>query len=551
MKRLLHICLAVLGSATISQAQNVGIAEAAPNSKLDIVQTETTGNTIEANHNVTTNGSSAVWVRNLGTSRALHVQNLSVTSDIHVARFLQLGNGAAADGVLIEMDAATVASTAGLFLVNNGLGFGSYNLINNPANTNPAIVSEHPGSGEGLFILQSGTGDGVYNDVTGGAGIINVVRNNNIGILNNMSVAGGTGSYSYLAANNGTGYNVLATDNIADPSLGAGGDVYAFFSNINTATPTGGGTVFGALLAGNQYGVGHGALITHSGAQGRNAEFNITNPNNPNEAIFAVHSGQGSAIVAQNQNNALAGVIRVADFAYTGTDVDDHFGIEGASTPAAGWGIGVLGTGNFYGVVSQGDFTATGAKAFTIDHPADPANKMLKHFAIESNEVLNMYRGVIELDANGNATVELPDYFQMINKDFSYQLTAIGSAQHPYVKEEIEGNTFVISGAPNTKVSWTVFADRNDVYMQTYPEKGLDVVEKEGSRKGKYVTPELYNQPKEMGLFYNPKHEGAKANTKLELKSNQAAEKIESKKSAPKKELSEKDALEPDVTSSK
>ena len=58
--------------------------------------------------------------------------------------------------------------------------------------------------------------------------------------------------------------------------------------------------------------------------------------------------------------------------------------------------------------------------------------------------------------------VELPTYFELINTNFSYQLTAIGTPQQPYVLTEISGNTFEIAGEPNTKVSWTVYADRND-----------------------------------------------------------------------------------------
>jgi len=381
-------------------------------------------------------------------------------------------------------------------------------------NNSAAMVLDHVGGGDGLQIFQGGTGDGIYNDVTGGLGILNAIRSNNIGVASLLTTAGGTGGYVDLDVQDGTGYYVLGVDNGAAPT--AGGDVYSFFTNVQTATPTGAGTVFGAALAANQSGVGHGILINHSGAQGRNAEFNVNNAANTDAAIFAIHRGQGSAILAQNQNNAITGQIAVADIAYTGTDVDDHVGVAGFSSPAAGWGIGVLGTGGWYGVYSNGDMTATGVKPFTIDHPADPANKMLKHFAIESNEVLNMYRGVIELDGNGEATVTLPDYFSLINKDYSYQLTAIGTSENPYVKEEIEGNHFTVAGTPNTKVSWTVYADRNDPYMKQYPERGVDVVEKEGERKGKYFSPELHGQPVSSGMFYKDRSKDVQT-TKIQL----------------------------------
>jgi hypothetical protein len=37
------------------------------------------------------------------------------------------------------------------------------------------------------------------------------------------------------------------------------------------------------------------------------------------------------------------------------------------------------------GVFAFGDVGATGGKPFIIDHPLDPENKMLRHFALESN----------------------------------------------------------------------------------------------------------------------------------------------------------------------
>jgi hypothetical protein len=507
---------------------NIGISEPAPNSKLDVVQTVTTGSSIEVSHNPTTNPSSAVFIKNSGTNRALHAQNLSPTGNTHVARFLQMGSGASADGVVVEMNNTTVAGSSGILIDQRGLGFGEYILM--PlANASPGILVDHIGSGDGLQIFQSGTGDGIFNNVTAGIGQLNVIESNSVGVASFLNTAGGTGELIDLEVQDGIGVYVVGVDNPTLPT--AGGDTFSFFSDIQTTTPTTAGVVNGAILAGNQFGIGHGIIINHNGASGRNAEFNINNPSNSDTAISAIHLGTGSAIVAENQNDVITGTIRVADFAYTGIDVADHIGVSGFSAPAAGWGIGVLGEGDWYGIFSLGDFTATGVKAFTIDHPEDPANKILKHFSIESNEVLNMYRGVVQLDANGEAAVELPDYFHLINKDFSYQLTAIGTSQNPYVKEEINENSFVVGGAPNTKVSWTVHATRNDAYMQQHPESGLDVVAKEGERKGKYVMPELYNQPETAGMFYTDRSKNIPT-TKVKLPENT----VENFKKAKKKE---------------
>ncbi len=175
-----------------------------------------------------------------------------------------------------------------------------------------------------------------------------------------------------------------------------------------------------------------------------------------------------------------------------------------------GNGIGVAGTGYWgivgedrylgasagaYGVYSNGDFGSSGAKLFVIDHPADPANKFLRHFSSESNEVLNIYRGNVTFDSNGEAVVEMPDYYDLINKNASYQLTPIGGYMQLYVKEKLENGRFVIGGGiEGAEASWTVYAERNDPYLQQYPEKRAVEVEKREGQKGKFLMPQLYGE---------------------------------------------------------
>lgn len=149
-----------------------------------------------------------------------------------------------------------------------------------------------------------------------------------------------------------------------------------------------------------------------------------------------------------------------------------------------------------------GDLAASGVKNFKIDHPLDPANKYLKHASVESNEVLNLYRGTEIFDADGQVVVNLPDYYEAVNKNPSYQLTPIGAYMQLYIAEEIFNGTFVIAGGiPGKKVSWTVQAERNDPYMQYYSEAAQMEVDK-GENRGRYLTPEVYGQPKEKGIYY-------------------------------------------------
>ena len=59
----------------------------------------------------------------------------------------------------------------------------------------------------------------------------------------------------------------------------------------------------------------------------------------------------------------------------------------------------------------------------------------------------NIYDGVVQLDVNGQAWVDLPQYFAALNRDFRYQLTAIG-APGPglYIAQEVAGDRFKIEG---------------------------------------------------------------------------------------------------------
>ncbi len=164
---------------------------------------------------------------------------------------------------------------------------------------------------------------------------------------------------------------------------------------------------------------------------------------------------------------------------------------------------------NFIGAIISGptdrvrvytDFFVTGSKNFIMDHPLNPANKSLQHSCMESPEVLNVYSGSIILDAEGKAAVNLPDYFEAINKDYRYQLTAIGgAAPQLHIAQEVNNNEFTIAGGlPGMKVSWEVTGVRNDPYFQDHPYQAVQ--EKPDSEKGRYYYPQGYGMPLEMGI---------------------------------------------------
>jgi hypothetical protein len=141
----------------------------------------------------------------------------------------------------------------------------------------------------------------------------------------------------------------------------------------------------------------------------------------------------------------------------------------------------------------QGLLTKLGG-SFKIDHPLDPANKYLVHSFIESPDMMNIYNGNVVLDERGEAVVELPGYFQALNRDFRYQLTCIGAAAPVYIAQEVQDNRFRIAGgAAGMKVSWQVTGIRQDAWaaanpLVVEPEKGP-------ARRGTYLAPELYSGP--------------------------------------------------------
>ncbi len=140
--------------------------------------------------------------------------------------------------------------------------------------------------------------------------------------------------------------------------------------------------------------------------------------------------------------------------------------------------------------------------SFTIDHPLDPANKFLNHSFVESPDMKNIYDGVVTLDEEGRATIELPEWFDELNRDFRYQLTCIEGYAPVYIESKIENNSFSIAGGyAGLEVSWMVTGIRKDPYA----EANRIVVEEEktGYQKGRYIHPELYGQPEELGFGWS------------------------------------------------
>jgi hypothetical protein len=180
-------------------------------------------------------------------------------------------------------------------------------------------------------------------------------------------------------------------------------------------------------------------------------------------------------------------------------------GLWGIGSGASGVGILATGgdyAGDFYGNVHVHGTVIELKSTITIDHPLDPANKYLQHSSVESSDMKNIYDGNVVLNDKGEAEVELPDWFETLNKDFRYQLTPIGApGANLHIAQKITDSRFRISGgSAKLEVSWQVTGIRQDAWAKANPIE-VEKLKSDGER-GKYLTPEVYGQAKEMGIGY-------------------------------------------------
>jgi hypothetical protein len=125
----------------------------------------------------------------------------------------------------------------------------------------------------------------------------------------------------------------------------------------------------------------------------------------------------------------------------------------------------------------------------------------------------NIYDGIATLDGAGTATVTLPDWFEVLNRDYRYQLTALDApAPNLHIAERARNGKFKIGGGqPGQEIAWQVTGIRQDAWAKANPVQVE--VEKPADEKGFYAFPEGYGQPSEksVGRVAEQKREQAMA----------------------------------------
>jgi hypothetical protein len=281
-----------------------------------------------------------------------------------------------------------------------------------------------------------------------------------------------------------SGYGVEGTVGIANPKSAVYGvSLYDGGSPVSAVegycAQTAGGVFACSGVYGYSYDVGVYGQTPHGGY---GVEGNASGTPVTGVGVYGTATA-GIGVEGYNSSGANNGVVGESNGAYSG----GAFYNSGAGAGVYGQGLNGW-AGYFDGNINVTGSITAGTKDFVIDHPLDPANKYLYHSVVESPEMKNVYDGIATLDGQGEATVELPSYFEALNRDYRYQLTSIGAFSAVYVAEEVAHNQFKIAGGqPGQRISWQVTGVRQDPYALAHP-----------------LVPEVDKAPGDLGKFLHP-----------------------------------------------
>jgi len=402
------------------------------------------------------------------------------------------GNGTLGGTLSANVVSAGTISGNGSSLTNLNAG----NFTSGTVSTNRGGTGLTSSGTAGNFLRSSGTNwtsSGLASsDIPGGS--VNYIQNTPIQQTANFSVLGQGVIAGGLRISSGTSANLYLlfaqNDNFGRGGLsGQGG-------------PSGGSGVPGGVGVN-----GVGGSVPNNGTLGVSGiGVNAVGGDNPiGEAGIGVVARGGQSLIYK-------GGPGVVGFGGSSTVGEGAAGLEahgGNGSTKAGAGILAIGgvgpnsfAGWFVGNVNVTGSLLKGGGSFKIDHPLDPENKYLYHSFVESPDMMNIYNGNVVTDGNGDAVVEMPDYFEALNKEFRYQLTVIGTFAQAIVAEEISGNRFKIrTSAPHVKVSWQVTGIRHDAWAEKNRIKVE--VKKDDRERGFYLYPEVFNQPEERGILWS------------------------------------------------
>ena len=353
-------------------------------------------------------------------------------------------------------------------------------------------------SGMGVWGSHAGGGTGVYGNSVSGYGV-HGYSGTHSGVVGSSASGVGVRGYSdsnysgYFESNGGTAlYSRSSTSTGHYTASGSGNGLEAHSS----------GEAASAIFARNSnrgYGV-WSCVPTTWGPPTCGMPHEAQPP-----SIYGENRASGDGVLGFAVNGF--GVQGISTNASQGAGVYGQglHGVRGQSTWSGGSGIfGLQGSGLYAGYFSgyvrvSGTLEKSGG-SFKIDHPLDPENQYLSHSFVESPDMMNIYNGNVTLDEKGEAVVEMPDYFEALNRDFRYQLTAMGApGPNLYIAEQMQDRRFKIAGGtPGMMVSWQVTGIRQDPWAN---DNRIPVAApKPETERGTYLYPQGYGQPESRGL---------------------------------------------------
>jgi hypothetical protein len=385
--------------------------------------------------------------------------------------------------ILVDVTSAVQAWLSGSE-TNNGIALVANSTFNASFDSKENTATSHPAE---LDIVVGSGGSGTITGVTAGTALTGG------GTSGTVTLNVDTTKVPLLAASNTFTGNQTVNGNLA-----ASGQVSAVSILANGVTANNG--AIGVYGSGEDYGVeGFGSTgLYGSGPLGVDGE----SPYTGGTGVFGYGTATG---VFGNGTTGVEG----------SSSASEGYGVYGESQNSSGIGGGFYNTTTgdalftynsgggyaafFYGSVDVDGKLSKAGGSFKIDHPLDPANKYLYHSFVESPDMMNIYNGNVVTDGNGDAVVQLPDWFEALNRDFRYQLTVIGQFARAIVASEVSKQRFTIkTDQPNVKVSWQVTGIRQDAWANA---NRIQVeVPKAAAERGYYLHPELFGAPPEKSI---------------------------------------------------
>jgi hypothetical protein len=344
-------------------------------------------------------------------------------------------------------------------------------------------------SGGALWMTQYGFGSGIRGDsVSGHGGVFSTQHADRSGVVASNTASSGQGAA--ITAQGGSNRALYASaDGVGSNVIEARHTAVALSSASALAAYAGGG--FGvSARSESSYGI-FGYSQHNEGIYGSSADST------------GIHGSGSPGVYGSSTNTAGTGV---AGHSYGG----DGHGVVGTIAVDSGTAAGVYGesagstsfAAYFAGQVAVTGTLSKGGGSFRIDHPLDPANRILQHSFVESPDMLNIYNGLATTDARGEVTVELPVWFEALNRDIRYQLTPVGGWTEAWIAREVEGRAFTIATrVPHARVSWQLTGIRRDAWAEA---NRIEVeLDKPAGQRGRYIHPKEHGQPASKGVDYS------------------------------------------------